>query len=148
MNGASTDRVFPDARRLMLADLSGLGITGQRIEAIKALARMVQSGKLSFDGSREAQNFSGQIQQIKGIGEWTAQTIALRALRDPDAFPHGDLILRRALDTGNPPLSPADLLERAQAWRPWRAYAVILLWHCHQAERLQSESGDIAIKGF
>ncbi|MEZ5491621.1 MAG: AlkA N-terminal domain-containing protein [Gammaproteobacteria bacterium] len=128
-------RVFPDARRLAGADLSGLGITGSRIEAIQSLARSVANGQLSFDCAQDSENFRRLFCQLKGVGQWTADYVALRALRDPDAFPHGDLILRRALHLGSSPLSPGQLLERAEYWRPWRAYAVMLLWRNYQQSR-------------
>ncbi|MDO8273583.1 MAG: DNA-3-methyladenine glycosylase 2 family protein, partial [Gammaproteobacteria bacterium] len=69
-----------------------------------------------------------RIVQIPGIGPWTAQYVALRALNDPDAFPHADLILLRAAALPDETLTPAQLLQRAEKWRPWRAYVVMLLW--------------------
>ena len=65
---------------------------------------------------------------IPGIGDWTAHYIAMRALREPDGFPAGDLGLRRALTTGASDPSPAAIRQRAEAWRPWRAYATMALW--------------------
>jgi len=71
----------------------------------------------------------GKLRSIRGVGEWTAQYIALRQLREPDAFPAADIGLMRALanDEGRRPSAP-ELLARAQAWRPWRAYAAQHLW--------------------
>jgi AraC family transcriptional regulator of adaptative response / DNA-3-methyladenine glycosylase II len=68
--------------------------------------------------------------ELPGIGEWTAQYVAMRALREPDAFPAGDLGLRRALRSRNGagPMAEKALALRAEAWRPWRAYAAVLLW--------------------
>ena len=65
---------------------------------------------------------------IKGVGEWTAQYIAMRALSDPNAFPHSDLILRRAVAEPGHTLTAAVLRQRAESWQPWRAYCAILLW--------------------
>ena len=65
---------------------------------------------------------------MPGIGEWTAQYIAMRALREPDAFPASDLGLRRALGARGALASVAEVQQRAQAWRPWRAYAAVHLW--------------------
>jgi AraC family transcriptional regulator of adaptative response / DNA-3-methyladenine glycosylase II len=65
---------------------------------------------------------------VPGIGPWTAQYIALRALGHPDAFPSGDLVLRRVASTSEAALSTSELEKRAQAWRPWRGYAVMQLW--------------------
>ncbi len=133
-SGGVICRLFPGAARLADADLTGLGITAQRIAAIQSLARSVADGELEFDGIVDPGGFSRKLCLVRGIGEWTAQYIALRALRDPDAFPHGDLILRRALTAGAAPLSPRRLLTRAEPWRPWRAYAVMLLWRHYQRE--------------
>ena len=74
------------------------------------------------------EEFIEQICTVKGIGEWTAHYIAMRALNDPNAFPHSDLILRRAAAAKDETLTPKQLLTRSETWQPWRAYAVILLW--------------------
>ena len=66
--------------------------------------------------------------RLPGIGAWTAQYIAMRALREPDAFPASDIGLLRAMAGENGRPSPAQLLERAEPWRPWRAYAAVRLW--------------------
>jgi AraC family transcriptional regulator of adaptative response / DNA-3-methyladenine glycosylase II len=69
------------------------------------------------------------LQELPGIGPWTAEYVAMRALGDPDAFPHSDLGLMQALQLEK----PAALLARAEAWRPWRAYAALHLWHGYSA---------------
>jgi AraC family transcriptional regulator of adaptative response / DNA-3-methyladenine glycosylase II len=66
--------------------------------------------------------------QLPGIGEWTANYIAIRALREPDAFPATDLGLLRAMELLAHPVTKAQFIERSQAWRPWRAYAAMHLW--------------------
>jgi AraC family transcriptional regulator of adaptative response / DNA-3-methyladenine glycosylase II len=120
--------VFPDAATLATANLDGLGITGSRIAAIQALARAVTDGELVMDSTVATADFIARACQIKGIGEWTAQYMAMRALSDPNAFPHGDLILRRAAAPKGETLTPKQMLALAEAWQPWRAYAVLLLW--------------------
>ncbi|MFN3163467.1 MAG: DNA-3-methyladenine glycosylase family protein [Pseudohongiellaceae bacterium] len=120
--------VFPDAATLATANLDGLGITGSRIAAIQALARAVTDGELVMDSTVATADFVARACQIKGIGEWTAQYMAMRALSDPNAFPHGDLILRRAAAPERETLTPKQMLALAEAWQPWRAYAVLLLW--------------------
>lgn len=127
-NSHTLDRVFPTPAELADANLDGMGITTRRIAAIKALAELVRDGELRFDGSMTTDAFVERIVQIPGIGPWTAQYIALRALNDPDAFPDADLILLRAAAVPGTLLTPKQLQERSQAWRPWRAYAVMLLW--------------------
>ena len=76
------------------------------------------------------------LQTIAGIGDWTAQYIAMRALRWPDAFPAGDLVLLKA--TGE--TSPNRLRQTAEAWRPWRAYAAMYLWESQHP--VEEESRD------
>ena len=86
-------------------------------------------GHISFDPTQDFNEFCKSLTAIKGIGEWTAQYVAMRALKNPDAFPHSDLGLLRAFDSPNcDRLKPAELKARAEAWRPWRAYAALLLW--------------------
>ncbi len=131
-SSAHLNRIFPSAMTLGDADLDGLGIVGQRIAAIKAMAVMVERKEIDFTGAEEIEEFVTRVCEIKGIGDWTAHYIALRVLSDPDAFPYSDLILRRAAASKQETLSPKALLGRAEVWRPWRAYAVILLWKHYQ----------------
>ena len=118
--------VFPDAEKLQRAKMDGIGIVRQRIEAIQSVASLVASEQLIIDCTVDTEEFIEKICTIKGIGEWTALYIAMRALNDPNAFPYSDLILRRAV--AKEELTPKQLLARSEAWQPWRAYAVILLW--------------------
>jgi AraC family transcriptional regulator of adaptative response / DNA-3-methyladenine glycosylase II len=118
--GDGLDRLFPSAAQLLDAPIEQAGVIASRAGAIRALARAVCSGALAFDGPEALD----ALRQIPGIGEWTAQYIAMRALNEPDAFPSGDVVLRRM--AGN--CSPRELDARSEHWRPWRAYAVMLLW--------------------
>ena len=122
------ERVFPDAATLASADLSGLGLTGARSEALGALARAVSSGGLDLEGGQAPDEVREQLLALPGIGPWTAEYVALRALGEPDAFPAGDLGLRRALGPAGRPLAESALEQRARAWQPWRGYAAVLLW--------------------
>jgi len=81
-----------------------------------------------LDASRGLEDAVARLAAVPGIGAWTAHYIAMRALGEPDAFPAADLGLRRALGNGAGPLAPARVAERAEAWRPWRAYAAMHLW--------------------
>ena len=135
-------RVFPSAGRIAGANLDGIGIVGSRIAAIQTLAQAVADNALVMDCIVSTEEFVDRVCAIKGIGEWTAQYIAMRALNDPNAFPHSDLILRRAavggkLGADTETLTPKQLLDRARVWQPWRAYAVILLWR-HYAQQMRS----------
>jgi AraC family transcriptional regulator of adaptative response / DNA-3-methyladenine glycosylase II len=133
-NGSSAHltRVFPSAEKLANADLSGMGIVGQRIAAIEAVAAKIATGEIIFDGTLETEEFVHRLCEIKGIGDWTAHYVALRVLSDPDAFPYSDLILRRAATNNQETLTPKALIKLAGVWRPWRAYAVIFLWKHYQ----------------
>ena len=119
--------LFPDAAALAHADLSAIGLPRARALTLNGLAEAVAHGELCFDAA-SAEEFRESIRRIPGIGSWTAEYVALRALADPDAFPAEDLILRRAAAGRGKALSGAALLKRAEAWRPWRAYAVLHLW--------------------
>ena len=95
----------------------------------QVLARAVADGELSFTTSANLEGAIERLAALPGIGAWTAHYIAMRALREPDAFPAGDLGLRRAISVdGKSAWSEKDLIERSQAWRPWRAYAAMHLW--------------------
>jgi AraC family transcriptional regulator of adaptative response / DNA-3-methyladenine glycosylase II len=114
---------FPAANELADADLS-IGIPASRADAIREFARAVVSEAVVFDGRHDAATFAGRLCAIRGLGPWTAQYIAMRALSDPDAFPAGDLVLLRA--TGIK--TTAQLERHAERWRPWRAYAAMQIW--------------------
>jgi AraC family transcriptional regulator of adaptative response / DNA-3-methyladenine glycosylase II len=118
--------VFPSAAELAAADLDGLGLTGARVTALRALARAASEGRLAFGGP--ADELVAGLLALPGFGAWTAQYVALRALGEPDAFPAGDLVLRRMAAPGAPPLTTRALEARAEGWRPWRGYAVMHLW--------------------
>lgn len=126
---AAPNLVFPCAEKLLRARLGDLGIITSRAETIRRVAKRVVEGRITFDPSQDTEEFCKSLLAIKGIGEWTAQYVAMRALKDPDAFPHSDLGLLRAFDSpGRERLKPAALKSRAEAWHPWRSYAALLLW--------------------
>jgi AraC family transcriptional regulator of adaptative response / DNA-3-methyladenine glycosylase II len=109
--------------------LGQLGIVRQRQGAILALAQAVSSGALTLSPEADLTPTLARLQDIPGIGSWTAQYIAMRALRWPDAFPAGDVALHKALGILEH-ASPAQTAERlSQAWQPWRSYAVVRAWH-------------------
>jgi len=121
--------VFPRPQKLLRARLGDLGIIGSRAETIRRIAKAVVAGQIGFDPTQNVDDFCRDLIAIKGIGEWTAQYVAMRALKDPDAFPHADLGLLRAFDAPDRArMKPAELKARAETWRPWRAYAALLLW--------------------
>lgn len=120
----SLTHLFPTAEVLAKADCRTIGIPGARAETIQALARAVSNGKINFEGIVDSEEFLLRLCEVPGIGRWTAQYIAMRALGEPDAFPSGDLGLLRALGISN----GRELENRAESWRPWRAYAAMYLW--------------------
>ncbi|MDX1480071.1 MAG: AlkA N-terminal domain-containing protein [Woeseiaceae bacterium] len=126
------DVLFPKPARLARARMNGMGIVGSRTETIRALARTVAAGDIDFDAAQDARRFRARLESIRGIGDWTSQYVSMRALRDPDAFPAGDLGLLKAVEPGRR-LDPEALRQRAEAWRPWRAYAASLLWYAAPA---------------
>ncbi len=121
---AGLTHLFPTPEILATAKLTSVGLTGARSETIRFLARAVSEGRIRFDGVVDSEEFLKRLCEIPGIGNWTAQYVAMRALREPDAFPSSDLGLLRALAMNN----PKELEARATAWRPWRAYAAMYLW--------------------
>lgn len=116
--------LFPTPDVLAHANLASIGLTGARAGTIRTLARAVCDGRISFDGVVDSDAFLSRLCEIPGIGKWTAQYVAMRALGEPDAFPSGDLGLLRAMALG----SSRELDRQAEAWRPWRAYAAMYLW--------------------
>jgi AraC family transcriptional regulator of adaptative response / DNA-3-methyladenine glycosylase II len=119
---------FPSAESLACADLTRVGLTRARASAISNLAERVADGKLTIESGLGLDETLRRLEELPGVGEWTARYIAMRALGEPDAFPATDLGLRRALASGAKPIASARLEEIAEAWRPWRAYAAMALW--------------------
>ena len=121
------DTLFPDAARiaaLEVSEIASLGIIGNRARTILALARAIADGRLRLDPSEPADETIAVLTGLPGIGDWTAQYIAMRALSWPDAFPAADHGVMKALAVTR----PAAAIARAERWRPWRAYAVMHLW--------------------
>ncbi|MDO9471679.1 MAG: AlkA N-terminal domain-containing protein [Caulobacter sp.] len=121
---------FPSADRLAAADIASHGLMpGARARAISGLAAAVAADPELFGPRASLEAAVVALRALPGIGEWTAQYIAMRQLREPDAFPAADVGLMRALaDADGVRPTPAQLLARAEAWRPWRAYAALHLW--------------------
>jgi AraC family transcriptional regulator of adaptative response / DNA-3-methyladenine glycosylase II len=120
---------FPSAEAIAAADLTHLGMPGARARALSTVAAAVLDDPQLLGLNRSLEAAVARLKALPGVGEWTAQYIALRGMREPDAFPAADIGLMRAL-AGADGLRPnaAQLLARAEAWRPWRAYAAQHLW--------------------
>ncbi|MEO6972426.1 MAG: AlkA N-terminal domain-containing protein [Rhodoferax sp.] len=139
--GEPVNTPYPELTRLfptpaVLAEASGdalgqLGIVRQRQAAIVAIARAVVEQRLQLHGGANVQATVAALKELPGIGDWTAQYIAMRALRWPDAFPAGDVALQKALgvlDPKNPLRAAREAEATSNAWKPWRSYAVIRAW--------------------
>ena len=122
-------RAFPTAKRLAEAASIGLGMPGARLAALKAMAEAALADPNLFHPLGSIEETVARLREVPGVGEWTAQYIALRALREADAFPATDVgLLRSMASMDGEKTTPANLLSRAEAWRPWRAYAAQHLW--------------------
>ncbi|MCC6350450.1 MAG: DNA-3-methyladenine glycosylase 2 family protein [Candidatus Eisenbacteria bacterium] len=119
---------FPSPAAVAAAPLDSLGLTRARAAALRGFARAVAGGTLELDAFTGPGDALERLTALPGIGEWTAQYLAMRALGEPDAFPAGDLGVRRALAAGGALPAERQVLARAEAWRPWRAYATLALW--------------------
>lgn len=124
---AALTHTFPAPEIIAAApaeDIGRLGIIRTRVATIQALAAAIRDGELTLEPGVAIQATIEKLRTLPGIGEWTAQYIAMRALAWPDAFPHTDLGVIKALGLRR----PAQVLAAAEAWRPWRSYAVMHLW--------------------
>jgi AraC family transcriptional regulator of adaptative response / DNA-3-methyladenine glycosylase II len=117
----------PTAERLADAGVDairGIGLPRSRAATIHDLSTIVANGEVSLDAAVDVRAVMRRLMEVRGIGAWTAEYIAMRALHWPDAFPASDLVLRRAAGG----LSTVQLTRRAEQWRPWRSYAAMHLW--------------------
>jgi AraC family transcriptional regulator of adaptative response / DNA-3-methyladenine glycosylase II len=133
--GERIDTPFPDLKSIVptatriasvpVADLRKIGLTEARATTLAALAKGVASGQINFFNAVSWEESVKKLSEVPGIGPWTAAYIAMRALGWPDAFPHQDLGLRKALSVKK----ASDALALSEKWRPWRAYAAMQLWN-------------------
>ncbi len=123
--------LFPTPGRLARStarSIASVGMPEARGATILHLARAVDSGEPVLEQANSIEEAIDRLTALPGIGDWTAQYIAMRALREPDAFPAGDLGLRKALATGGKPMTTSRLANLSRKWRPWRSYAAMRLW--------------------
>ena len=129
MHRATLRRAFPTAEQVVRADLGALGMPQARRRALVALAEAARADPRLFEPLATVEETVSKLRTIAGVGDWTAHYIALRAAREPDAFPATDRgLLRGAARCHGEPVSPEELRGRAERWRPWRAYAAQHLW--------------------
>jgi AraC family transcriptional regulator of adaptative response / DNA-3-methyladenine glycosylase II len=120
-------RLTPTPERVAAAEveeIASLGIIRTRARSILALASEVASGRLRLEPGADPEATIRRLTALPGIGPWTAQYVAMRALRWPDAFPKEDVVLRNRLGG----VSAGRAEEISHAWRPWRSYAALHLW--------------------
>jgi AraC family transcriptional regulator of adaptative response / DNA-3-methyladenine glycosylase II len=127
--GEGLSHLFPSPARIAGAEIATLGMPAARAMAVSSLAQAISADPAIFGRGASLEEAIAKLRSLPGIGEWTAQYIAMRELREPDAFPAADIGLLRAMTgaDGRRP-SPAQLVSRAERWRPWRAYAALHLW--------------------
>ena len=131
---AGLTHLFPSPAILAEADVASLGLPRARGDAIRGFAAALARGELALDAARGLDEIVARLSALRGIGSWTAQYIAMRALGEPDAFPSGDLALRKALGRGGKPISAAAAEKMACGFRPWRSYAAMALWQSQAAQ--------------
>jgi AraC family transcriptional regulator of adaptative response / DNA-3-methyladenine glycosylase II len=127
VDGDALSRVFPSAARIAALpprDLARVGVTQARARTVVGLAAAVASGTLSLEPESDVEATLDALTALPGIGAWTANYVAMRALRWPDAFLANDLVVLKALGETR----AAHALHRSEPWRPWRSYAVMHLW--------------------
>jgi AraC family transcriptional regulator, regulatory protein of adaptative response / DNA-3-methyladenine glycosylase II len=129
MGEEGLSHLFPSTARVAKADLATLGMPAARAGAVTSLAQAISVDPAIFSRGASLEDAIVKLRSLPGIGEWTAQYIAMRELREPDAFPAADIGLLRAMtDSAGRRPSPSELLSRSEGWRPWRAYAALHLW--------------------
>ena len=120
--------LFPTPDDLVAADLVTIGLTRARAQTLRSMARALCEGRVDFRRDQGLDEFVEKWVRLPGIGAWTAHYIAMRALSHADAFPAADLVLRKAVSADGTAVPLKQLQTMAEAWRPWRAYAVLHLW--------------------
>lgn len=133
--------LFPTAISLAESDLMRIGLPSARAQTIQRFARAAVDDPSLLETPTSLDHAIERLTAIRGIGPWTAQYIALRGLGEPDAFPAGDLGLRRGAANGDGPLSESRLCELSERWRPWRAYAAVYLWSASLTDQPADEAG-------
>ena len=145
--GSGLTHTFPTPGKLAQADLRSLGMPTSRADALSSLSAAAAADARLFSPSQTLEDAVARLRTLRGIGEWTAQYIAMRALREPDAFPAADIGLMRALaDASGTRPNAAAVLARAEAWRPWRAYAAQHLWSAEAAANVQRKSNPVTAR--
>jgi len=128
--------LFPSPLDILERAKDGLTLPGSRVATLRALAQAVHEGRVDF--TAQSDEVVRALTAVPGIGDWVAQYVALRAFGEPDAFPAGDPVLCRMVAGDDGHFANGNLDDRAQAWRPWRGYAVIHLWEADPTKNARS----------
>jgi len=145
MHDDGLSQLFPSPACVAGIDPASLGMPGARAIAVMSLAKAVSADPAIFSRGASLEETVATLRALPGIGEWTAQYIAMRELREPDAFPAADVGLLRAMtDAAGRRPTPTELLARAENWRPWRAYAALHLWAAGSRPRVEADDIDAA----
>ena len=136
----SITHVFPTAAAVAASRLEKLGLMHSRAAALRGFAAAIADGSLDLGAFRDLDDAVTKLTALPGIGDWTAQYVAMRALAEPDAFPAGDLGVRQALARNGTIPSERDVRARAERWRPWRSYAVLALWTEPRKQRVKRKT--------
>ena len=123
--------LFPAAERVAELPPEAFGMPRARAQTIRRVAELVARGELDLSGDSSSEEALGRLGDLPGIGPWTLAYVAMRALRDPDAFMAGDLGVHKGFEALGLGSTRKEILKRAEHWRPWRAYAVMHLWNVH-----------------
>jgi AraC family transcriptional regulator of adaptative response / DNA-3-methyladenine glycosylase II len=124
----SLTHLFPTPRALSTARLESVGVPKRRSRSIQALAKSVHEGAMRLDGAPSLDAAVDGLRDVADLSGTTAQYVAMRVYREPDAFPSHSDWLRKSISNNGAPVSVPELESRAEAWRPWRAYALMHLW--------------------
>jgi AraC family transcriptional regulator of adaptative response / DNA-3-methyladenine glycosylase II len=147
--GPALTRLFPSPAQVAGADLSRLGVPRARASTLAALAQAALADPRLFEPGSSIEDTVAKLRAVRGVGAWTAHYIALRAARDPDAFPASDRgILRGMAACRREPVSAEALERHAERWRPWRAYAAQHLWAADAASSKSPRSKEVARGSF
>ncbi len=134
--------LFPTAERVAELPTEAFGMPRARAQTIRRVAELVGRNELDLSGDSSSDLALGRLGEVPGIGPWTLAYVAMRALRDPDAFMVGDLGVRKGFEALGLGSTPRAILERAERWRPWRAYGVMHLWQIIPDVRITGELPD------
>jgi DNA-3-methyladenine glycosylase II len=141
-------KLFPNANTIAAAELENIGMPGKRVATLKRLAAAINDGALELHIDNGVDELVSRLCKLPGIGPWTAQYIALRGFGEADAFPAADLGLLKAPLWGSDGISTRALLERSEAWRPWRAYAAVHIWQNYSEAAAASGLGRVKAAKF